>query len=400
MPSSPPACPARRPRVDVITTGQGIFGAYHPRVVRGVKRGLKERGHDFHAVIGSSAGAFTAMLVPEGSSLVGSDAKVRQLWRHFVGQTGIRASAGHFWNSLQGFVGPLFLRGKYVQPRSLMPHSGVLQEMLNLIERDGMFDKALNSETILGFVATEVNYARLPETLGHLSRLGFLGAQRLVARTKDPSLDRHIDQAVSRLEAAGEETFVPRYFVTRWPQGEEGVVEKMPDRVTVLKTPAQVRLAVEASTFVPFFSARGLRGIQVIEDGPFFVDGAYSNNTPLELALEMGGTDVFVLGDSRKPNPDYYHRQEVPYAILEPLARLLGLRGQMRGIDVGPLRERYAGREISIIGRDPDFPKDASQWERFFGNPEMVARILDLGPKLAKQILDKVDARWPEYAPT
>jgi predicted acylesterase/phospholipase RssA len=194
--------------------------------------------------------------------------------------------------------------------------------------------------------------------------------------------------------------FGTRYFATR-PRPQTRRDAAVDEEWVVVRSPVELRRAVEASSRVPL-----LYGNPILDGANVLIDGVFTNNAPVELALEYGARHVFVVTSSKKgyvfdrPVQTLVRRQLrrlfhgferasrqlgfLPRQVhlsreLGDLARLSAIVPEPKPLDLDALRRRYPDQEIHVIHPTENIPVN-----RFFeSRPAVLGRLYDLGRELA-----------------
>lgn len=338
---------------------------------------LQQQGwgtHPFDVAIGSSSG-----------SLIATGAAAGGPFDHALGREG--------WIEF-GRATRFLQRGG-----PLNPYPGALTSIFEggLVDTD----RAFRSPTHLIVTASDYHGDAVSQLGRDHFRLFMEGARLLLAGGGERDHER-FDEIGASMLSDGHRIFGTRYYATKpapiCPRPHE---TPLSESWVVVESPQQLRRAVEASSRVPF-----LYGNPVVDGVNVMIDGVFTNNAPLELAMEHGARHVFVVTSSKKgyvfdrPVQTLFRRQLRGWIgglgrlgrglrflpatrpvrdMLEELARLKEMVPKPAPLDLDDLRRRYPGQEIHVV-----HPPQNIRVNRFFeSDPHVLGRLYDLGRELA-----------------
>jgi len=367
-----------------------MYGAFQSGVVMELGQRLQSSGYGsqpFDLTIGSSSGSLVATVAAAGGPF--DHNFVRNAWVEFGEATKIR-------------------------PRTSRPFNPYPQALQNVFER-GLVntEKASRSRTHLIVTASEYE----TDALANIRSAGYSALASGLKRFLTPDCDSPCDfleKAGAFLEA-GACLFAPVYYSNK-PVSRAANLQDLTFRLT--QDAQELRRAVEASSRIPF-----LYGIPLKEGGKHLIDGVFANNAPVELALELGVRNVFVVTSSKKglvfdrpiqslakrqalnllkqaeKAPKWLARLPRGRHILNGLRTLASVQDKItepKPLDLDALRRRYPKQRIGVI-----HPQEDIGVSRFFETrPEVLARLYEMGRESARNVLIPVtqDAWEPTYA--
>lgn len=366
--------------IALVLPGEAMWGALQTGFAFELGGRLQRQGwgeHPFDVAIGSSSG-----------SLIATGAAAGGPFDHDLGREG--------WIEF-GRATRFFQRGG-----PLNPYPGALQRIFEsgLVDTD----RAYRSPTHLIVTASDY-HAEAVSRLGRDHFRLFLAGARLLLAGEAAADREKFDEIGASLLDDGRRIFGTRYYATKAapvsPYRQEATLS---EAWRTVESPEQLRRAVEASSRVPL-----LYGNPVLDGVNVMIDGVFTNNAPVELALEHGARHVFVVTSSKKgyvfdrPVQTLFRRQLrgwigglgrlgrglrfVPGTrhareMLEALARMRDMVPKPAPLDLDDLRRRYPGREIHVV-----HPPQNIRVNRFFeSDPRVLGRLYDLGRELADRV--------------
>jgi len=363
--------------IALVLPGEAMWGALQTGFVRELGRRLELAGYGsqpFALAIGSSSGSLIAASAAGGGPFDHDAA--REAWLEF------------------GVATRFHLR------RPLNPYPAALERIFD----GGLVDirKAFRSSTNLVVTASDYHGEVVKDLLCHHARLFLTGAHVFLTGANERDAGE-ISEMGKELLVDGDHLFGTRYYATR-PAPSSWEVSGKKSSWALVKSPDALRLAVTASSRVPL-----LYGNPILDGASLMIDGVFTNNAPVELALEYGARHVFVVTSSKKgyvfdrPVQTLFRRQLLgllkafdrsgralrflPRRIhiaetLEQMARLKERVPSPSPLDIEGLRRRYPDQEIHVIHTDEDIPVN-----RFFeSRPSVLGRLYDIGRELADSV--------------
>jgi predicted acylesterase/phospholipase RssA len=277
----------------------------------------------------------------------------------------------------------------------LNPYPQALQGVLDRGLVD--FERAVSSRTQVVLTAARVNPSQWrafrSEGLSLLSH----GLQLLLRGPCEKYSD-YLMEGAYLLRESGRDLFEIQYFSNR-----PDLRLELHHGARVAGSAKEMRKALEASSRIPYLYGDPIRyGAEIL------IDGVFSNNAPVALALEMGVRDVFVVTSSRKgyvfdrPVQSLAARQA--QGLLEWAARAADrIDGSRRGrklaaslreiarledqipapapLDLNALHESHPGQRVHVI-----HPEEPVSVNRFFeSRPEVLGKLYDMGRAAAER---------------
>jgi predicted acylesterase/phospholipase RssA len=364
--------------VALVLPGEAMWGALQTGFVRELGARMQAAGHGhqpFLLAVGSSSGSLIAASAAAGGPF--DHEAARSAWLEFGAATRFR------------------LR------RPLNPYPGALDKIFE----NGLVDirRAFDSPTNLVVTASDYHDRVVWELWRDHARLFLTGAHVFWTGANEGDAAR-LAETGAQLLSDGNRLFGTRYYATR-PRPEGSGAGASDGAWIVVDSAEALRKAVEASSRVPL-----LYGNPVLDGANVLIDGVFTNNAPVELALEYGARHVFVVTSSKKgyvfdrPVQTLFRRQLLrvlrtfdrssrvfrflPRRLhvsetLEQLGRLKESVPSPRPLDLDALRRRYPEQEIHVIHTDEDLPVN-----RFFeSRPDVLGRLYDIGKELAGKIV-------------
>ncbi len=240
-----------------------------------VELGLRLQGHGygdqpFDVAIGSSSGSLVAAAAAAGGL---DHDRIREALVGFAKDTRFRPVPG----------------------RPLNPYPQALRRVFD----HGLIDTTRAATSRTHLVVTASHYD--PEAWKDMGRAGLSallsGTLRFLnGDSRDPDDPEDQDdllKGVERLLESGGRLVTPRYFSNKPLKPELGERKGWRDA----STPETLRFAVEASARIP-----GLYGGPARDGADALIDGAFADNAPVGLALDLGAKSVFVVTSSRSGN--------------------------------------------------------------------------------------------------
>lgn len=181
----------------------------------------------------------------------------------------------------------------------------------------------------------------------------------------------------THLELGGTQLFAPRYFTNKPTFEADNLYH---GAWSLVNGPEQLFQAVQASSRIP-----GLYGSPVRVGASRFIDGAFANNAPVELALELGAKHVFIVTSGKK---DQVFDQPFQSLFWRQVRKALnGTRLEKHipssaPVNLDGLRRRYPNSTIHVV-----HPKNPPRVNRFFeSDPEVLRRLYEMGMEEADDI--------------
>lgn len=368
----------RDPRsVALVLPGEAMWGAFQTGFARELGGRLCMAGganQPFRVTIGSSSGSLIAAAAAAGGPFDHENS--RAAWIEFGQAT------------------------KFRLQRPFNPYPGALQRIFEGGSVD--IEKAFHSSTDLIVTASHYRGSAASDLRQDHARLLSAGLHLFFAGMNSEDAAK-ISEIGADLLSDGLRMFGTRYFATCPPPGEASATSQDEEWVVVQSSP-ELRRAVEASSRVPL-----LYGNPVLDGANVLIDGVFTNNAPVELALQYGVRDVFVVTSSKKGYvfdrpvqtlvrrqirsllknfsrasrglsflPDWMHVKRE----LAELGRLASVVPPPRPLDIDDLRRRYPDQHIHIV-----HPQENISVNRFFeSSPAVLGRLYDLGREEASQV--------------
>ncbi len=372
--------------VALVLPGEAMWGAFQSGFAIELGARLQAAGHGempFSLAVGSSSGSLVATVAAAGGPF--DHERIRKAWLEFGRATRIAPQ-----------MAPCLMRGAVPNP---------YPEALRMIFENGLVDTARAYRSRTPLVVTASHYeASEFTTLRHVMKeLLWTGAGMLLAGPSDASCQRLASQTGVLLEA-GSRVFAPSYYSSKpWPTERPAVLE---DGALwhYVRDEAHMRRAVEASSRIPL-----LYGGPILDEAQVMIDGVFTDNAPVALALEHGARHVFVVTSSKKgkvfdkPVQSLLAKQvrsaldamEAAAVSLNPFPRGRRFRAALKEIallrdmipepapiDIQALEARYPGQKVHVI-----HPPKGINVNRFFEtSPAVLGRLYDLGVEKARDV--------------
>ncbi len=366
--------------VALVLPGEAMWGAFQTGFVFELGSRLQAAGvgsQPFQLAIGSSSGSLIAAAAAAGGPF--DHDMARSGWIQF-GQATRLVPRRH----------------------NLNPYPAALQQIF----KSGLVDsaRAFESQTALVLTATHYRNEALAELRHDHLRLFLAGLHLFLAGSSAADAAK-LSEIGASLLADGNRLFSTRYFTSKPPPTH--IVEhsqRSDEDWIVVRSPEELSQAVIASSRVPF-----LYGNPIIDGANVLIDGVFTNNAPVQLALDFGADHVFVVTSSKKgyvfdrPVQTLFRRQLrsllrgfdkasrrlsfLPrrFRVSDLLAHLARLEENVplpRPLDLDALRERYPDQEIHVI-----HPTEKIPVNRFLeSRPDVLGRLYDMGRDLAERI--------------
>jgi predicted acylesterase/phospholipase RssA len=364
--------------VALVLPGEAMWGALQTGFVQELGARMQEAGYGrqpFRLAVGSSSGSLIAASAAGGGPF--DHEAARSAWLEFGEATRFRFR------------------------RPVNPYPGALKRIFE----SGLVDirRAFDSPTHLVVTASDYHDRVVGDLWRHHARLFLTGAHVFWTGKNDRDSGRLAEMG-AQLLSDGNRLFGTRYYATRpRPEGREAGL--IGGDWIVVDSVESLRKAVEASSRVPL-----LYGNPVLDGASVLIDGVFTNNAPVELALEQGARHVFVVTSSKKgyvfdrPVQTLFRRQLLRFLrsldrssralgflprrmhvsdALEQLARLKDSVPPPSPLDLDALRREYPEQEIHVIHATEDIPVN-----RFFeSRPEVLGRLYDTGRELAGKVV-------------
>lgn len=315
---------------------------------------LRKNGYGdqpFGVAIGSSSGSLVAAAVAAGDF---NHSRVLEALIEFARETRFRPAPG----------------------RPLNPYPQALRHVLDSGLVD--FERAATSRTHMVIAASHYD----SQALKDIQRVGLSTILSGVGALS-PDGPSHFCDGFRKMVETGARLVTPLYFSNK---------PFLPETGRPATTPETVRLALEASSRAPL-----LYGGPIHYGEDVLLDGAFADNAPLKLALELGARHVFVLNSSRsghvfdRPFQTLAQRHaRSALSFLEKLSpRRLGVLAKIREaipapkpVDVKELEKRYPKRKIQVV-----HPSDDLTVSRFLeSDPDVLCDLYEEGRKQAETI--------------
>lgn len=339
-----------------------------------VELGLRLQGHGygdqpFDVAIGSSSGSLVAAAAAAGGL---DHDRIREALVAFAKDTRFRPTPG----------------------RPLNPYPQALRRVFD----HGLIDtaRAATSRTHLVVTASHYDPEAWPAWKDAWKDMGRVGLSALLSGTlrflngDSPSPSGTQDQddllkGVERLIETGGRLVTPRYFSNR-PVGPELAQGK---DWRAASTPEALRFAVEASARIP-----GLYGGPARDGADALIDGAFADNAPVGLALDLGAKSVFVVTSSRSGNvfdrPFQSLAKRNARATLERLKKASDLLARIQekipipaSLDLEELGRRHPHQRIHVV--HPNIPIRVNRFLE--SDPGVLGELYEMGREAARHVL-------------
>lgn len=364
-----------------------MWGAFQSGFAIELGARLQAAGHGetpFSLAVGSSSGSLVATVAAAGGPF--DHERIRKAWLEFGQATRIAPQ-----------MAPCLMRGSVPNP---------YPEALRMIFENGLVDtaRAYRSRTPLVVTASHYEAAEFATFRDAIQGALWTGAGMLVSGPTDASCQRLASQT-GRILEAGSRVFAPSYYSSQpWPSGRPALLEEG-DAWQCVRDEAHMRRAVEASSRIPF-----LYGGPILDEAQVMIDGVFTNNAPVALALEHGVRHVFVVTSSRKgkvfdkPVQSLLAKQirstldavEAMAVAMHPFPRGRRFRAALKEIalirdripepapiDIAALEARYPGQKVHVI-----HPPKGINVNRFFETrPAVLGLLYDLGVEKAREVI-------------
>lgn len=364
--------------VALVLPGEAMWGAMQTGFARELGARMQAGGYGlqpFQLAVGSSSGSLIAASAAGGGPF--DHEAARSAWIEFGEAT------------------------RFHLRRPLNPYPSALEKIFQggLVD----IDKAFESSTNLVVTASDYHKEVVGDLWRHHARLFLSGAHVFLAGDNARDSGR-IAEMGAELLSDGNRLFGTRYYATQ-PCPDVWKEKGLDQGWNVVDSPAALRTAVTASSRVPL-----LYGNPILDGANLLIDGVFTNNAPVELALEYGARHVFVVTSSKKglvfdrPVQTLFRRQLLDVLkafdrsaralkflprqthVAEALAQMARLKHSVpppKPLDVDALRRRYPEQEIHVIHTSEDIPVN-----RFFeSRSSVLGRLYDAGRELADAVL-------------